>query len=67
MLDTYHDGEFEQEFADYLTEINYKGLVMFDDIHLNSEMSNFWDGLENEKYDLTDIGHHTGTGIAVYD
>jgi hypothetical protein len=39
---------------------------MFDDIHLNSEMSNFWDGLENEKYDLTDIGHHTGTGIAIY-
>jgi hypothetical protein len=67
MLDTYHDGEFEQEFADHLLEINYKGLVMFDDIHLNNEMSNFWNGLKNEKYDLTHIGHHTGTGIAIYD
>ena len=66
MLDTYHDGEFEQEFADHLLEINYKGLVMFDDIHLNNEMSNFWNGLKNEKYDITEIGHHTGTGIAIY-
>ena len=66
MLDTYHDGEFEQEFADHLLKINYKGLVMFDDIHLNNEMSNFWNGLKNEKYDITEIGHHTGTGIAIY-
>jgi hypothetical protein len=40
---------------------------MFDDIHLNNEMSNFWNALKNEKYDLTHIGHHTGTGIAIYD
>jgi hypothetical protein len=67
MLDTYHDGDFEQEFADHLLKINYKGLVMFDDIHLNNEMSNFWNGLKKEKYDLTHIGHHTGTGIVIYD
>ena len=67
MLDTYHDGEFEQKFADHLLKINYKGLVMFDDIYLNNEISNFWNGLKNEKYDLTHIGHHTGTGIAIYD
>jgi hypothetical protein len=29
-------------------------------------MTNFWDGLKNEKYDLTEIGHHTGTGIAIF-
>ena len=23
-------------------------------------------GLKNEKYDITEIGHHTGTGIAIY-
>ena len=66
LLDTYHDGTFEQEFVDHLLKINYKGLVMFDDIHLNKEMSNFWDGLKNEKYDLTEIGHHSGTGIAIF-
>jgi hypothetical protein len=66
ILDTYHDGTFEQKFVDYLEKINYKGLVMFDDIYLNNEMTNFWDGLKNEKYDLTEIGHHTGTGIAIF-
>jgi predicted nicotinamide N-methyase len=66
LLDTYHDGTFEQEFIDHLLKIKYKGLVMFDDIHLNKEMSNFWNGLKNEKYDLTEIGHHSGTGIAIF-
>lgn len=66
ILDTYHDGTFEQKFVDHLHKINYKGLVMFDDIYLNNEMTNFWDGLKNEKYDLTEIGHHTGTGIAIF-
>lgn len=66
LLDTYHDGTFEQDFVNHLVKINYKGLVMFDDIHLNEEMSNFWNGLKNEKYDLTEIGHHSGTGIAIF-
>jgi len=66
ILDTYHDGTFEQHFVNHLHNINYKGLVMFDDIYLNNEMTNFWDGLKNEKYDLTEIGHHTGTGIAIF-
>lgn len=66
LLDTYHDGTFEQEFVDHLLKIKYKGLVMFDDIHLSRKMDNFWDGLKNEKYDLTEIGHHSGTGIAIF-
>ena len=66
LLDTYHDGTFEQDFVDHLLKIKYKGLVMFDDIHLSRQMDYFWDGLKNEKYDLTEIGHHSGTGIAVF-
>ena len=66
LLDTYHDGTFEKDFVDHLLKIKYKGLVMFDDIHLSAKMYNFWDGLKNEKYDLTEIGHHSGTGIAVF-
>ena len=38
----------------------------FDDIHLSRQMDNFWDGLKNDKYDLTEIGHHSGTGIAIF-
>jgi predicted nicotinamide N-methyase len=66
LLDTYHNGDFEQEFVNHLLKIKYKGLVMFDDIYLNKEMTNFWNGLKNEKYDITHIGHYTGTGIAIF-
>ena len=63
LLDTFHNGDFEQEFMDKLIEIDYHGLVMFDDIHLNRQMQTFWDGIDHVKWDLTHIGHHTGTGI----
>jgi len=63
LLDTYHNGDFEQEFMDKLIEIDYHGLVMFDDIHLNRQMQTFWNGITQDKWDLTHIGHHTGTGI----
>jgi hypothetical protein len=66
MLDTYHNGDFEQEFVDHLIKIKYKGLVMFDDIYLNYEMRKFWEGLKNEKFDLTEIGHFSGTGLVIF-
>ena len=63
LLDTFHNGDFEQEFMDKLIEIDYHGLIMFDDIYLNDPMGEFWRGVIHEKYDITHIGHHTGTGI----
>jgi len=63
LLDTYHDGVFEKEFMDKLIEIDYHGIVMFDDIYLNDEMKKFWEGITQEKHDLTPVGHFTGTGI----
>ena len=63
LLDTYHNGDFEQEFMDKLIEIEYHGLVMFDDIHLNRQMQTFWHGIAQVKWDVTHMGHHTGTGI----
>ena len=66
MLDTYHDGTFEKEFYDYLISINYKGYLLLDDIHLNFEMERFWGSITKEKYDLTSIGHSTGTGVVYF-
>lgn len=63
MLDTYHNGDFEAEFVNYLIQIKYKGLVLFDDIHLNKPMKSFWNNLKLDKYDLTEIGHFSGTGL----
>ncbi len=68
MLDTDHDGKFEKIFYDYLIEKNYKGLLFLDDIHLNDDMRNFWNVIiKEEKYDLTSIGHNTGSGIVIFE
>jgi hypothetical protein len=66
MLDTYHDGTFEKEFVDYLISIGYKGYLLLDDIHLNFEMERFWGSITKEKYDITSIGHSTGTGVVYF-
>ena len=67
MLDTNHDGIFENQFYSKLKEINYKGILFLDDIHLNPMMKIFWDGITEEKYDLTSKGHNTGTGIVIFE
>lgn len=66
MLDTYHDGTFEHKFHDTLLSIKYKGIVMYDDIYLNEPMKKFWNSITSEKYDITHIGHWSGTGIVQY-
>jgi len=63
LLDTEHDGIFENEFYNHLIKIGYKGLLMLDDIFLNDEMREFWNGIKRDKYDLTNKGHFTGTGL----
>lgn len=66
LIDTYHNGDFEQEFINFINDINYKGLVMFDDIHLNQPMEKVWKSINKDKYDFTNIGHSTGTGLAIW-
>ena len=64
-MDIAHDGFQEQNFTDLLKKIDYKGYVLCDDIHLpwSPQMDVWWNSLEIEKYDLTDIGHTWGTGL----
>ena len=66
MLDTAHDGSFEYEFYNYLIEIGYKGVLLLDDIHLNEQMQSFWRDIEEEKYDISSIGHWSGTGLVIF-
>jgi hypothetical protein len=60
-----HDGIQEKKFMDILKANNYKGIVVFDDIYLNMGMNQFWKSLECKKYDVTPIGHMTGTGLII--
>jgi hypothetical protein len=56
-----------KEFIDYLTKNNYNGIVIFDDIRTNTELAKIWNSITQEKIDITDIGHGSGTGIVFFD
>lgn len=60
-----HDGLQEPIMIDYLIGIGWEGLVLLDDISetLWPEINKMWNSLPYEKYDLTDIGHMSGTGL----
>jgi len=66
-VDTFHDGVLEENVLQYLISVKWKGIVIFDDIHLNPEMENFWNGITVKKEDWTDIGHWSGTGVVFFD
>ena len=66
-LDVDHDGIYEDIFYDHLKSINWKGILILDDIHLNDPMKNFWNRIEEKKYDITNVGHWSGTGLVVFE
>ena len=60
-----HDGGNELIWYEYLKKIDYKGFVICDDIWYFKEMrDNFWYNISHvERYDLTHLGHWSGTGV----
>ena len=65
-FDVDHDGKFEKLFLDHLREIEWKGLMLCDDIYLNDPMKKWWDSISEEKIDLTNVGHWSGTGLIIF-
>jgi hypothetical protein len=61
-----HDGIYETNFINYLSTNNYKGIVVCDDIHLNTGMKQFWNSVQQEKIDYTNVGHWSGTGAILF-
>ncbi len=64
--DAAHEGREEQEFLDELIARNWKGVIFWDDIHLNKEMVEFWNNCKDAGYEMedwSDLGHATGTGV----
>jgi len=64
-----HDGVQEFHFVMSLIFKNYRGVVLLDDIHVNEGMEEFWKRIPNfiKKVDLTYVGHHSGTGLLIFD
>lgn len=66
LLDTLHQPDknrFEYDFVDVLLSIDFQGILVCDDIHLNSQMEKWWNSIKLKKYDLTTVGHKSGTGV----
>jgi hypothetical protein len=63
-----HNGTMENDIINYLKEIDYKGFIVCDDVWYFKEMrDNFWYKIEDKyRYDLTHIGHWSGTGIITF-
>ena len=68
-----HDGIKEREFVQYLYDQKWEGLLILDDILPNwpknvpgadpVAMNQWWNQITEEKYDMSEIGHFSGTGI----
>lgn len=63
LVDTWHEGKMERAIYDYLVSINWKGVLIYDDIYYNDAMKQFWQSLPEPKIDATYVGHSTGTGL----
>ena len=64
VLDTAHEGDWEEQVYEYLCAHQFQGLLVLDDIHANIPMELFWASIVHSKYDLTAVGHAiSGTGL----
>jgi len=71
-----HEGIHEFEMYSWLKDNNYKGIILFDDIHLGighmgvytgNSMQQFWSKVDPKyKLDLTSVGHWSGTGLVCF-
>lgn len=67
LLDVDHSGTFERKLIDFLISHEWKGTMILDDIHLDgSGMPRLWDWIKLEKYDISHLGHHSGTGLVYF-
>lgn len=59
-----HDGSKERVMMDWLREKGWKGILIHDDIGPDwPETKLMWDEIPEKKFDVTEIGHMSGTGI----
>jgi len=63
-----HDGIQEPPMVEFLKEKKWSGILIVDDISTvldnpYPEMRSMWLDFPYEKYDVSDIGHYSGTGI----
>jgi len=68
MIDICHTGPPEREIMEKLWDCGYRGTVLLDDIwhpdpSFRDGMQQMWNELPWPKYDVTSLGHWSGTGL----
>ena len=59
-----HDGSQERVMMDWLRDKGWKGILIHDDIGPSwPDIQLMWDEIPEEKFDVTEIAHMSGTGI----
>jgi hypothetical protein len=59
-----HEGNMEFEFYTWLKSNNYNGILVLDDIwYFKGMRDNLWYHISDNKFDITSLGHWSGTGI----
>ena len=59
-----HDGSQERVMMDWLRDKGWKGILIHDDIGPDwPDIQLMWDEIPEEKFDVTEIAHMSGTGI----
>lgn len=67
MLDVSHNGRDERKFSRKLERMDYKGYIFCDDVFTEIfPLRDWFQSIPVVKYDLTEIGHSTGTGLLNY-
>jgi hypothetical protein len=61
-----HNGKDELRFYEFVKGLGYTGTIIFDDIHLNGGMKEFWTKVDSNKSDFTCVGHGSGTGAVFF-
>lgn len=73
MIDIDHYETIEKIMINRLKELNFKGIIILDDItnhpepDINICMNRLWNSIDGKKYNVTKYGHWSGTGIIVLD
>jgi hypothetical protein len=68
-IDVDHNGETEKQIIECFKQNKYKGITIWDDIYLHDGMRYFWNETckDFEKYDISHIGHWSGTGLIIFE
>ena len=71
MIDIDHFETIEKIIITKLKELKFSGIIILDDITkhpdpvINDCMNRLWRNIEGDKYDFTNYGHWSGTGIVI--